>query len=283
MTGNDDEKMASSGKHEVDPLRMYWWDQKVNFGDLIGPWLVREITGRDVVNTMWEEVGEAPGLLTVGSLLHSLRRSGLDVWGAGSMRSLDEAFVKKLSVRQPRKIHAVRGWRTYQELTSKLGWQVPKVYGDPALLAPRFHSASQSDVTKGRISIVPHYFHKKYFDPLEGDRFHIVNVARDPTIVIDEIASSDVCMSTSLHGVIVAHAYQVPWVWVRVADHPLRGDRFKFEDFFTVLDRSKVGEVSLSVEDITAGFMTAHAKKAAVPANKFTFDDLLDAFPSELS
>ena len=87
MTGNDDEKMASSGKHEVDPLRMYWWDQKVNFGDLIGPWLVREITGRDVVNTMWEEVGEAPGLLTVGSLLHSLRRSGLDVWGAGSMRS----------------------------------------------------------------------------------------------------------------------------------------------------------------------------------------------------
>lgn len=263
------------------PVRMYWWDQKKNFGDLIGPWLVQKISGRQVVNTMWEEEGrDAPGLLTVGSLLHSLRRPGLDVWGAGSMMTLNAAYVERLSGRRPRKIHAIRGWRTYKELSTKLGWDVPKVYGDPALLLPRFHRPRQGGVAAGRIAIVPHYFHKAIFDSA-GPEFHVVDVARDPEVVVDEIASSRACISTSLHGVIVAHAYGVPWTWLRVADHPLRGDTFKFEDFFTVMDRSAVSAVSMAKEDCSKEPLLRIANDATVPRNKFSFDDLLESFPHD--
>src|SRR5690606_15342448 len=118
---------------------------------------------------------------------------------------------------------------------TKLGWNVPKIYGDPALLLPRFHQPRPNTVASDRITIVPHYFHKEIFSSVDPG-FHVVDVARDPAVVVDEIATSRACISTSLHGVIVAHAFGVPWVWLRVADHPLRGDAFKFEDFFTVMD-----------------------------------------------
>lgn len=263
------------------PIRMYWWDKKMNFGDLIGPWLVQMISGRPVVNTMWEETDEiSSGLLTVGSLLHSLRRAGLDVWGAGSMRTLNQAFVDRLSERKPRRIHAIRGWKTYKELTSKLGWNVPKVYGDPALLLPRFYDPSVRSADDQRISIVPHYHHKEVFAPLARD-FKIIDVARDPATVVDEIASSRACLSTSLHGVIVAHAYGIPWTWLRISDHTLRGDTFKFEDFFTVMDRSAVNSASIATDSMTKEELLRIAARSRVPKNKFSFNDLLESFPED--
>ena len=264
-----------------DAIRMYWWDGKLNFGDLIGPWLVGMITGRATVNTMWEDSDQSSsGLVTVGSLIHSLRRGGLDVWGTGSIRSLNAALVERLSHRAPRKIHAVRGWRTHKELSSKLGWSVPKVYGDPALLLPRFYEPRQNSDSRGRVAFVPHYYHKDGFGDLRSD-FHVVDVERNPDVVVDEIASARACISTSLHGVIVAHAYGVPWTWLRISDLQLRGDTFKFEDFFTVMDRDTVSSVSLPKCSITERDLESAALHSSLPRNKFNFDSLLESFPSD--
>lgn len=263
------------------PIRMYWWDKKINFGDLIGPWLVQMITHRPVVNTMWEEAEDfSSGLLTVGSLLHSLRRPGLDVWGAGSMRALNPDFIARLSNKKPRKIHAVRGWKTYKELTSKLNWEVPKVYGDPALLLPRFYTPAESTGGSERVSIVPHYHHKEIFSHFSRD-FKVIDVARDPATVVDEITSSRACISTSLHGVIVAHAYEIPWTWLRISDHTLRGDTFKFEDFFSIMDRPAVSSASITADSITKKEVLRIAARSRVPKNKFTFNDLLESFPED--
>lgn len=56
------------------------------------------------------------------------------MWGAGLMRTLEPAETERLAGLRGVGVHAVRGALTAAELRSKLGWRVPEVYGDPALL-----------------------------------------------------------------------------------------------------------------------------------------------------
>ncbi|NKX49342.1 polysaccharide pyruvyl transferase family protein, partial [Arthrobacter deserti] len=85
-----------------------------------------------------------------------------------------------------------------------------------------------------------HYSHKPYFAGVKGARLNVVNVANGLERVVAQIANASHCIATSLHGIIIAHAYGVPWTWLRIGDHELHGDSFKFEDFFTVLERGEV-------------------------------------------
>jgi hypothetical protein len=107
----------------------------------------------------------------------------------------------------------------------------------------------------------------------------IVNVEEEAELVVNQIANSAVCVSTSLHGLVVAHAYEVPWVWLEIQDNKLSGTNFKFEDFFTVLDREAVRHVKLAVGDLTSDNLKRVAATATLPKCKFSFDSLLNAFP----
>jgi hypothetical protein len=77
----------------------------------------------------------------------------------------------------------------------------------------------------------------------------------------------------------VAHAYEIPWVWLEIQDNKLSGTNFKFEDFFTVLDREAVRHVKLAVDDLSIENLKKVAASATLPKSKFSFDSLLDAFP----
>lgn len=74
------------------------------------------------------------------------------------------------------------------------------------------------------------------------------------TDVIDDIASCDAILSSSLHGLIVAEAYGIPNVWIEFGK-PLIGGHFKFHDFFLSIGRDrecpmKVANGELFTEDI---------------------------------
>lgn len=102
-------------------------------------------------------------------------------------------------------------------------------------------------------------------------------------MVVNEIGSASCCISTSLHGVIVAHAYGVPWVWLNIAERDLKGGSFKFEDFFSVLDRDAVRATTIAPDEIAVSSILAMAGLASLPKNKFSFDDLNDSFPAHLT
>ena len=258
-----------------DPIPLFYWDKKRNFGDLLGPWLVECFTGRPTFNVRGRRDG--PALATVGSIVAMFDRPGLHVWGSGLMAPLDVETVARLRRFPPRTIHAVRGWRTYRELTVKLGWATPKIYGDPALLLPRFYEPTA--LPERRIAVCPHFAHRSLFEI--GDvAVDVIDVAEDARSVVDRIAGARVCVSSSLHGIIVAQAYGVPWVWLGIQGRKLGGTNFKFEDFFTVLDRSAVQAAVLAPEDCTAETLGALAQTATLPRSKFSFDDLYDAFPN---
>ncbi len=256
----------------------YWWDSKPNFGDTIGPWLVQELTGKPVVNSKWLRP-QQPALFTVGSVVGHLDVPGHHIWGSGVIGSLSSAKCEQLRRSRPAAIHAVRGRLSRQELMEKLGWHVPEVYGDPALLLPRYYAPRSTRTTAGKVALVPHYSHQGLFARLRVKGTQVVDATEGLERVLDEIAGASHCVSTSLHGVIVAHAFGVPWTWLRIGDQQLHGDRFKFEDFFTVLDRDQVTEVTVSAEGVKALDVVELARRARLPSTTYNLDRLHDAFP----
>lgn len=260
-----------------DAVNVFYWDKKSNFGDQIGPYLIEKITSRPVVNVFDDRT--KAGIASVGSILNVFDRPGLKVWGTGLMWSLSKKRAEALLSCRPKQIGALRGWKTYKEVKDKLGWNPPKVLGDPALILPNFYSpTTDKAVSRGKIAVVPHYSHKPCFAKVDDYELSFIDVANDLERVVAEIASSNVCISTSLHGIIVAHAYEVPWVWLRLEDKLLHGSDFKFEDFFSVLDRSAVAVESVLANSLSADRLKMMACNAKLPANKFDHSRLLDSF-----
>lgn len=257
---------------------LYWWDKRSNFGDAVGPWLIEQMTDLTPTNARNTKIPNRP-LLTVGSIIGQLPRDGADIWGSGLIAPLEGTRLENLSKFSDIKVHAVRGRATRDELISKLGWNVPQVYGDPALLLPRFLVPEGNQPTEDKISVVPHYVHAKYFKTVSGESLHVVDVRQGLETVVNEIASSRVCISTSLHGVIIAQAYNVPWVWLRIHDHKLGGDQFKFNDFFSTLDSDAVAEVTISGADLRTQDFTKLTRNATLPRLNISLDALAAALP----
>jgi hypothetical protein len=255
-----------------------WWDVKPNFGDVLGPMIVEAVTGRPAINTR-SFPSQDPGLFTVGSIAGHLRRKGARIWGSGLIGELSADKAAELGARTPRSIHAVRGVHTRRVMQDALGWQVPEVYGDPALLLPRFYAPRPAPDTAGKVVIVPHYMHRHLLPHDLPDGVSVVDVRQGPEVVIDQIVSARACISSSLHGLAVAHAWEVPWTWLRVHDLRLRGDDFKFEDFFTVLDRGTVSVVELAGSEIGTQDWTSTALSGWVPRSTFDAERLLASFP----
>lgn len=251
----------------------YWWDLRVNFGDLIGPLLIEKLSGRPAFNT-WGMPNAGTALVSVGSIIGGLEREGLHIWGTGLMNPISEAGIQRLRPKQFR-MSAVRGRKTYDELTRKLGWNVPEVFGDPALLLPRV--VATSSYGTGEPIVIPHYAHERFF-PAHSDLKRI-SVSRAPEEVAADIVRARAVISSSLHGLILAQAFEVPWVWLRVADAHLGGGDFKFEDFFSTLERDDVVCLNVQAEDVASLDLSSVAASARLPRAKYSLDALHDGFP----
>ena len=262
-------------------VNVFWWDKRPNFGDAVGPWLFAKITGKQPVNGRGRMLRDAP-VASVGSIINIIDQDGTRIWGTGLMGPLSRDAVKRMSAMPRVSVLAVRGKRTRAELISSLGWDVPETYGDPALLLPRFLPPQGRQITSNRIAVVPHYLHSKYFSEATNNDTYVVDVEQGMEQVVQEIAAARACISTSLHGVIIAQAYGVPWTWLRIADQKLGGDKFKFEDFFSTLDESAVQSVSISSSDIATLDFQELARDAALPDLQISLDALMDSFPTEL-
>lgn len=273
-----------------DDLFGFWADVRSNFGDQIGPWLVQEIAGKRIINTRYSTQDHGRMLATVGSVIQMLPTSATtaaDIWGTGIMRDPSSEELEGLKKLTDVAVHAVRGKLTRNVLIEQLGWDVPEVYGDPALLCPRFFTPEIDPSPRANVAFVPHFKHIEYhfanaaeFQNSLGDRAHVVDVHADLRDVITQIASSKVCVSSSLHGIIIAQAYGVPWVWLYTPDKNIGGGRFKFDDFFSTLaDPETVASVSVPVDDFPGLDFEELPRKAALPTLGIDLDALQAAFP----
>ena len=213
-------------------IRLFWWNEiklqrkaKENYGDLLGKYLVEKISNKKVV---WAKPSNfsifnwfSPIYVTIGSILTHITKNCV-VWGSGII-SKDFPIKKALFL-------AVRGPQTRKYLM-ELGYQVPEIYGDPALLLPSYFNPKVEK--KYRYGIVPHYNDMKVVENWFSDRedIHIIDMmTNDIESKTVEFLQCEKIISSSLHGIIIAHAYQIPAIWQKFSDKVF-GDDIKYLDY----------------------------------------------------
>ncbi|MAY23669.1 MAG: exosortase [Flavobacteriaceae bacterium] len=235
-------------------IPLYWWSEifiqkkdRENYGDLLGKYLVEKISGRPV---QWIDPKKAQGWFfskkvyaTIGSILGHIKK-GWIVWGSGIIsRDTQVPAATFLAVRGPQT-------RTY--LLEK-GYAVPEVYGDPALLLPNYY---QPEVAKTHaLGIIPHISDyaqvSEQYQNLEGVKV-ISLFTNDIEATTREILSCESIISSSLHGLIVPHAYGIPAVWAQFSDRVF-GDGIKYRDYFeSVALPPYQPEMETEIQDIAA-------------------------------
>jgi hypothetical protein len=189
-----------------------WWSTGPapgNFGDILTPLILAHYG----IAHRWTTKGQAQAIST-GSII-KFARPGLQVLGSGAMRQSDHI--------DPRAVfHWVRGPLT-AEYVRRDGGQCPDWYGDPAMLLPRLFPRTVDPVHE--VGVFPHYV-----DLDACQRFPFVISPLEPVeTVLRKLWSCRRVISSSLHGIIAAHAYGIPAAWVKFSDK-LNGDDTKFHD-----------------------------------------------------
>jgi hypothetical protein len=190
-----------------------WWPvtpRPGNVGDIITPVILRAFG----INAEWA-TWEKAELIATGSIVGHARPNQT-VWGSGAQRrgAKPDPLARYLAVRGP----------MTRAMVIANGGTCPEVYGDPALLLPRFHNAPVE--VEHDVGIVPHYVDRD----LVTAGHTIDPIRADPLDVVDEIRACRAIVSSSLHGIIIAHAYGIPAAWVKLSDR-LCGDDTKFHDY----------------------------------------------------
>lgn len=223
-------------------------------------------------------------LISVGSIIEEANSNSI-VWGAGISHK-DSYICKKADIR------AVRGYKTLERM-SCIGIKTDGIaVGDPAILLPNFF---KPDVPKKRkIGIIPH---KNNFteitERLKGvnsDEIVVISlINKDIEAIIREILSCEIVVSTSLHGLIVAHAYSIPALWIESS--PILGDRSKFFDYFSSLGikeylpkKFDIIETLLRHNNIPDIFDLVYSRGKGAPERKLESirKSLIEAFPFDI-
>lgn len=234
----------------------FWvsWDaHRDNFGDILTPYIVEYFTDKKIHRISSKLFRFYSHFFVIGSILQKSRKT-TNVWGSGFISSEAHCF------QTPQKVYAVRGPKTREKLL-KDGIECPEVYGDPALLMPEIYQPKQAIKKSYKLGIIPHYVDKKHpwlEQFKDNENIKIIDVQqKNPLKVIDDMLSCEKVISSSLHGIIVADAYQIPSLWISFSDKVL-GEGFKFQDYFLSVGRAEkkphVIKNTTSVEELLNSF-----------------------------
>ena len=203
----------------------HWWVRAPNFGDLLAPWLVAKMSGRDVE---FAPKGKA-AYVTIGSILSYVTNDCI-VWGTGSFGTETNAQISSGAT-----YLAVRGPLTRNKLAN-MKIPCPRIYGDPALLVPDYYRP-EVPVTH-EVGVV-----LRWSETERNEKFDIPGAKKiffgsdDIEGTIDAMLSCKRIVSSSLHGLIVADAYGIPNAWLD--SHTPKGKEFKYWDYLLSVDKPR--------------------------------------------
>lgn len=242
---------------------LFWFDIP-NWGDALNPYIVRALSGRSAQHLAGFYHDR---YLACGSVLGAANARA-EVWGSGFIHEGERV------IEPPRAIHAVRGPLSRDALL-RHGIGCPEVYGDPALLMPRFFNPQV--VVAYEVGIVPHYVDKRHpwvAKCRQDPKVSVIDIESGIEDFVRSVKACHIILSSSLHGLICADAYGIPNVWVQFSDNIIGGD-FKFRDY-----RLSIGSDQLlpwKVDHRTSvGYLAAQARNYAVSMD---LDELIFACP----
>jgi pyruvyltransferase len=262
---------------------VYYEKNKVrheNWGDDINYFFLKEIIKKPIL--MYNTISLANRLnlknyLVIGSTIDMICKKNTEIWGAGIIDEKNTLRIK------PRKVHAVRGPLTRKELLEQ-GVECPEVYGDPALLIPRYYKPKIAK--KHLYGFIPHRSNLDRIDDftIDGVRLSerkdvlVIDLSKYDkwTDIVDQICSCENILSGSLHGLIMAEAYGIPNLWVEFGKS-LIGGHFKFHDFFLSIGRDR--ENPYIIKDYKLSYKDIHNELSFWEPGHINLQPLIDSSP----
>lgn len=237
------------------------WLNGQNFGDYLSMVIVGEISRKEKTLRV---VKNGQKLLALGSILHFAKNNDI-IWGSGVNGKMKEERHRfnNLDVRM------VRGPLT-EEFLKKKGINVPHVFGDPALLLPHLFPKFKAKPIKNKIIIIPNYNELGLLTDKIPDGIKLVSPLGYWKRILNEILSSELVLSSSLHGIILAEAFDVPVRFVM----PIGGETiFKYRDYYEGTGRALKNEPS--------SFLDGISKESGLSMTKMVIDidKMLLSFP----
>lgn len=234
-----------------------------NVGDYLSKIVFEMLIKHFGIKSYW--TGKTMCIAHIGSIIQFLGQDCV-VYGSGFLFrwAMPKFARKKLKL----DIRAVRGPLT-RNVLMELGYKVPEVYGDPAILLPLFFTPPISK--KYDFIVIPHESHYEQYKI--NTQFKIVStLTNDWELFINEIRASRLVISSSLHGIIIAEAYGVPAIFL---DETENSDQLKYDDYYYSTGRmnykrGKTVEECLSLQPEPLPDFSDMQKK------------ILDAFPKDI-
>ena len=207
---------------------VYYYDsykkEKVyNFGDFVTPLIYETLFLEKPILDIKGGKDKKDVIFGCGSILESSRTNSI-IWGSGFI-------MENQTIMKPKKILSVRGPLTRNRLL-KLGINCPESYGDIGLLLPYFYYPEVNK--KYKLGIIPHYLDKEKFSKIyikKDKHVKIIDVTQPIQTVIKDILECKMTISSSLHGIIVSHAYNIKSMWIKLTDK-IKRKTFKYRDYY---------------------------------------------------
>lgn len=207
-----------------------------NFGDELSPLILEAATGRKVV---WASPSRAE-VIAIGSILdlYANCAKGATVWGSGLRGSIAESERQRIRERFGH-ILAVRGPDTAQSLGISSG----SVTGDPGVLIPML-LGPRAAVARRKVSVIPHFrtwaskTGRSQLAECKKLGFDILAPTLPPIVLANRVRDSSLVMSSSLHGLIFAHALGVPAQLISIEQSEHQEPDFKYSDYLQSVELS---------------------------------------------
>ena len=247
--------MKEINKNIKQFIYLFWFKKPGkfgNFGDELGPYIINNLSSNQIYRIKINRTGLKlflayfKGLIfgyyklnIFSNVLKTFKLRGKYIisvgsiigWGSGSRIVWGSGIVFNNEKIDNGTFLAVRGKHTQKRLI-ELGYKCPSIFGDPALLLPLIYNPKKTKTHE--IGIIPHHTQFDHFKSY-GERHgvKIINLIGDVEGVINQIVSCKKIISTSLHGIIVAQAYNVPALWYEYPRIQWHGENIKFLDYFS--------------------------------------------------
>lgn len=255
-------------------INLYWYKYtkgKGNFGDELNPYLFAKLTNapfryvnvkllkdnkrqalKVLASYLWHKkislcqfirylfynfISHPLVFLCIGSILDHCDYSKVLIWGSG--------IISEQS-RVPRGTYlAVRGAKSLERV-NKAGVPCPNIIGDPAILLPMVYKPSYKK--KYKIGIIPHIAHYNAIrSAFNQEGFVVIDLLTEIEDIIDTINQCEITVSTSLHGIIVSHAYGIKSAWAKVNEINLSGDNIKYNDYFSSVNINNYSPININI------------------------------------
>ena len=212
----------SDGSH----IPLFWWIRPApgNMGDWLSPYIISKLFG---IPVKYASSSQAK-LVSLGSIGKFVEDHHV-AWGTGISNSNTELSSKATFL-------AVRGPYTSEALLKSGGKRVD-IFGDPGILMSRIFKPKPFKQTRYRYGFVRHYIHQNVPISFSNDIEDLNIMMSSPADLenfIARLCSYEAVLTTSLHVIILCHAYKIPCRLVSLAGeiNGVHGNGIKYKDFY---------------------------------------------------